>query len=173
LIGALLDLNRFVTVAYLLGVSAGFAIVCGIFALYGRRDRALASRMRQRLLNLGISSALLAVVCLPILLRNWRAIHGYYVVGHAVGDEKYVRAALLGIHDLQGHLSFYPNSIIQNHLGNVFLWVAGIAIGCGLATRLWGLWGRHWREKPTIRREKLFHYKSFFWRERFSGRSSS
>jgi hypothetical protein len=162
LIGAFLVLNRFVTVAYLLGVSAGFAIVCGIFALYGRRDRALASRMRQRLLNLGISSAVLAAVCLPILIRNWRAIHGYYVVGHAVGDEKYVRAALLGIHDLQGHLSFYPNSIIQDHLGNIFLWVAGIAIGCGLATRLWALWGRKWREKPTTRRDETFPLQIIF-----------
>jgi hypothetical protein len=162
LIGAFLVLNRFVTVAYLLGVSGGFAIVCGIFAFYGRRDRALASRMRQRLLNLGISSALLAAVCLPILLRNWRAIHGYYVVGHAVGDEKYVRAALLGIHDLQGHLSFYPNSIIQDHLGSIFLWVSGIAIGCGLATRLWGLWGPHRGEKPTTWRDETFSLQIIF-----------
>jgi hypothetical protein len=162
LIGAFLVLNRFVTIAYLLGVSAGFAIVCGIFAFYGRRDAALASRMRQRLLNLGISSALLAAVCLPILLRNWRAIHGYYVVGHAVGDEKYVRAALLGIHDLQGHLSFYPNSIIQDHLGRIFLWASGIAIGCALTTRLWGFWGRHWREKPTTRRDETFPLQIIF-----------
>jgi hypothetical protein len=162
LVGAFLVLNRFVTVAYLLGVSAGFAIVCGIFALYGRRDRALASRMRQRLLNLGISSALLIAVGAPILVRNWRAIHGYYVVGHAVGDEKYVRAALLGIHDLQGHLSFYPNSIVQDHLGNIFLWVSAIAIGCGLAARLWELWGRHGREKPATRRDETFPLQIIF-----------
>lgn len=162
LIGAFLVLNRFVTVAYLLGVSAGLAIVYCIFLFYGRRDRALASRMRQRLLNLGISSALLVAVCLPILLRNWRAIHGYYVVGHAVGDEKYVRAALLGIHDLQGHLSFYPNSIIQDHLGNIFLWVSGIAIGCGLATRLWGLWGSNWREEEPTRRDETFILQIIF-----------
>jgi hypothetical protein len=162
LIGAFLVLNRFVTVAYLLGVSAGFAIVCGIFALYGHKDRALASRMRQRLLNLGISSALLVAICLPILLRNWRAIHGYYVVGHAVGDEKNVRAALLGIHDLQGHLSFYPTSIAQDHLGSIFLWVSGIAIGCGLATRVWGLWGRNRRAKPTTRRDETFPLQIIF-----------
>jgi hypothetical protein len=162
LIGAYLVLNRFVTVAYLLGVSCGFAIVCGAFALYGRRDRLLASRMRQRLLNLGLSSALLIVVCVPILLRNWRAIHGYYVVGHAVGEEKYVRAALLGIHDLQGHLSFYPNSIIQDHLGNIFLWVSGIGIGCGLASRLWGLWRRNLREKPATRRDETFPLQIIF-----------
>jgi hypothetical protein len=162
LIGAFLVLNRFVTVTYLLGVSVGFAIVCGIFVFYGRKDRALASRMRQRLLNLGISSALLVVICLPILLLNWRAIHGYYVVGHAVGDEKYVRAALLGIHDLQGHLSFYPNSIAQDHLGNVFLWVSCIAIGCGLATRLWWLRRRNRRAKPPTRRDETFPLQIIF-----------
>ena len=162
MLGAFLVLNRFVTVAYLLGVSGGFAIVCGIFALNGRKDRALVGRLRQRLVNLGISSALLVAVCVPILLRNWRAIHGYYVAGHAVGEEKYVRAALLGIHDLQGHLSFYPNSIMQDHLGNIFLCVSGIAIGCGLTTRLWAHWGRLWREKPPTRRDETFLLEIIF-----------
>ena len=60
--------------------------------------------MRRRLLNLGLSTALLIAACLPILIHNWRAIEGYYVLNHAVGEEKYVRAALLGIKDLQGYL---------------------------------------------------------------------
>jgi hypothetical protein len=159
LIGAYLVLNRFVTVTYLLGVSSGFAIVCGAVALYWRRDVALAFRMRQRLLNLGLSSALLVVVCVPIMLHNWHAIHGYYVVGHAVGEEKYVRAALLGIHDLQGHLSFYPNSIAQDHLGRVFLWVSAIAIGCGVAARLLG---RNLRQPPVARRDETFSLQIIF-----------
>jgi hypothetical protein len=138
LIGAFLVLNRFVTFTYLLGVSAGFALFCGAIALFWRKDADLVSRTRRRLLNLGLSTALLIVVAVPILIRNWRAIEGYYVVGHAVGEEKYVRAALLGIFDLYGHLSYYPNSITKDHLGRDFLWVSALAIGCGLASRFLG-----------------------------------
>jgi hypothetical protein len=159
LIGAFLVLNRFVTVTYLLGVSAGFGLICGLIAIFWRRDGALVSRMRQRLFNLGLSTALLLVVVVPVLLRNWRAIQGYYVVGHAVGEEKYVRAALLGIHDLQGHLTFYPNSIVHDHLGRIFLWASALAIGCGLATRLFG---HNLREKPSTRRDETFPLQIIF-----------
>ena len=96
---------------------------------------------------------------MPILLHNWRAIDGYYVVNHAVGEEKYVRAAVLGINDLQGHLSFYPNSIIQDHLGRIFLWASAIAIGCGLATLLLG---RSLREEPATRRDETFLLQIIF-----------
>ena len=52
------------------------------------------------------------------------------------GQEKYIRAAELGIKDLAGHLSFYPKSVVQDHLGKIFLWGAAIAIASGLAARL-------------------------------------
>jgi hypothetical protein len=159
LIGAFLVLNRFVTVTYLFGVSGGFAMVCGIIAIFRRKDDNLVSRMQRRLLNLGLSSAVLIVVSVPILLHNWRAIDGYYVLNHVVGEEKYVRAAALGISDLQGHLSFYPNSIIQDHLGRIFFRASTIAIGCGLAIRLLGrgLW-----ENPATRRDETFLLQIIF-----------
>jgi hypothetical protein len=152
-IGAFLVLNRFVTVTYLFGVSAGFALICGTVILFSHKDADLVSRMRQRLFNLGLSTVVLSIVTVPILILNWRAIHGYYVVNHVVGEERYVRAALLGINDLQGHLSYYPNSIIQDHLGEMFLWASAIAIGCALAARLLG--GKSWEEMANRRDETL------------------
>ena len=116
LIGIFLVLNRFVTLAYLLGVSAGFAIVCAAIAIFWRSDPELAFRMRRRLWHLGLSTGLLILVVAPILIRNWESIHGYYVVNHVLGEEKYVRAAQLGIKDLAGHLTYYPKSIFQDHL---------------------------------------------------------
>jgi hypothetical protein len=151
LIGTFLVLNRFVTFTYLIGVSAGFALFCGIIPLCWRKDAEMVLRLRERLLNLGLSTALLIVLVVPILIHNWKAIEGYYVVGHAVGDEKYVRAALLGIYDLYGHLSYYPHSIIKDHLGRTFLWAAAITIGCGLVT---GFLGRASRKEPTTRRDE-------------------
>jgi len=136
LAGALLVLNRFVTLPYLLGVSAGLAVVCGIFAIFGRHDTELPSRMNCRFRGLGISTGLLIAIVLPILIRNWNAIHGYYVIGHVLGGEKYVRAAELGLKDLAGHLTFYPKSVVQDHLGKIFAWESAIVIACALAARL-------------------------------------
>ena len=87
LIGTFLVLNRFVTFTYLVGVSAGFALFCGIIARW-RKDAEVVLRLRERLLNLGLSTALLIILVVPMLIHNWKAIEGYYVVGHAVGDEK-------------------------------------------------------------------------------------
>jgi hypothetical protein len=70
LIGAFLVLNRFVTVTYLLEVSAGFGLICGLIAIFLRRDGALVTRMRRRLFNLGLSTALLLVVVVPVLVHN-------------------------------------------------------------------------------------------------------
>jgi len=136
LIGAFLVLNRFLTVTYLLGVSAGFAVACGILAIFWRSDPELAFRMRCRFRLLGLSTGLLIIVAVPILIHNWNAIYGYYVPQHAVGEEKYIRAAEHGIKDLAGHLSFYPKSVVQDHLGKIFLWGSALAIACGLAARL-------------------------------------
>ena len=141
LIGAFLGLNRFVTVVYLLGVLVGFALVCGIVLLGWHRQTDLMSRMRRRLWHLGLSAGVLLILVAPVLIRNWRAIHGYYVIGHAVGEEKEVRAAELGIKDLPGHLSFYPRSIFEDHLGKIFVWGSGIVIVCALAARLLTLFG--------------------------------
>ncbi len=160
LIGAFLVLNRFVTVAYLLGVSAGFALFCGIIALFWRRDADLVSRMRRRLLNLGLSTALLMVVTVPILLHNWRAIEGYYVVGHAVGEEKYVRAAVAG-HQRSAGTSrhFIPNRSSRIIWGRIFLRASAIAIACGLASRLVR---RNSREEPAVGRDETFLLQIIF-----------
>jgi len=136
IIGAFLVLNRFLTVVYLIGVVAGFAGVCIAIALLWRANRDLNRRMRIRLGNLGLSFGILAIIVAPILIINWPAIHDYYVIGHAVGNEKYIRAEELGIRSLIDHLLFYPNSILTYHWGSTFLWASAIAIAGGLIARL-------------------------------------
>jgi hypothetical protein len=150
LIGAFLVLNRFVTVVYLLGVLVGFALVCGIILLGWRRQADLISHMRRRLRHLGLSAGVLLILVAPLLIRNWSAIHAYYVMGHAFGEEKEIRAAVLGIKDLRGHLSFYPRSIFEDHLGKTFVWGSGIVIVCALAARFLSLFGNK-TEKPKRR----------------------
>ena len=86
-----------------------------------------------------------------------------------LGEEKEVRAAVLGLHDLAGHLSFYPNSIVKDHLGKIFFWGSAIAIGSGLAARL----AIRARDSPEIRRHDTTRrscFRFFFWPELCCGR---
>jgi hypothetical protein len=53
-----------------------------------------------------------------------------------VSDEKYIRASELGIHELAGHLLFYPFSILRDHWGPTFLCAAALAILAAVVLRL-------------------------------------
>jgi hypothetical protein len=134
LIAAFLVLHRFLTIVYLLGVSVGFAAICVGIAFLLRRDTDLVVRCKHRLFNMGLSLGTLLIVTTPIL--NWKAICDYYVAAHVFSNEKNVRATQVGIHDLAGHLFFYPRSILVDHLGSIFLWASGVAIAGGAAARL-------------------------------------
>jgi hypothetical protein len=136
IIGSILVLNRSLTTAYLMGVSIGTVVVFLIALVARRADTSLVIRMRRRLANVGISTGLLAIIIAPYLIHNWTAIHAYYILGHGISAEKYVRARESGIHDLAGHLLYYPNSIIRDHLGPAFLWAAAIALFAAVLLRL-------------------------------------
>jgi hypothetical protein len=137
LVGGFLVLHRFLTIVYLLGVYAGFATVCAIIiGLLDRGDAALISRLRRRLKNLGFSFAALFFLAGPILLLNSRSFWNYYFIGHVVSDEKYIRAKEAGVHDLIGHLLFYPRSIFHDHLGQAFFLACLIAIAGSIAASI-------------------------------------
>jgi hypothetical protein len=135
-IGSILVLNRFLTISYLSGVSLGTLAVLVIITAVKRADAGLVIRMRRRLSNFGIYFGIFTAIVAPFLIRNWPAIHEYYVVGHGISAEKEVRALELGIHDLAGHLLFYPSSVIRDHWGPAFLWAAALAILAAIGLRL-------------------------------------
>jgi len=136
LISAFLVLNRFLTISYVLGVCAGFIAVSTAISIFQPGKTALARRMWTRLCNTGLSLGILTIIVVPILVLNWTAIHDYYVIGHALGDEKYVRAREAGITDLAGYLLYYPKTILFYHWGPTFLWGSAIVMIGGLAARL-------------------------------------
>ena len=137
LLAAFLVLNRFLTVIYIVGVLAGFAGVCVVIWFRERRNVELVCRMKQRLLNLGLSAALLAAIAGPVLFNNRKAIYGKYVVAQFF-HEKDIRAREFGIVGLSGHLLYYPVSILRDHLGVTFLWASALCIVCALGTRFFG-----------------------------------
>jgi hypothetical protein len=130
LIGAILVLNRFLTLVYLLGVSGGFAVFCVAVVFLRRRDSDLTQRMSRRLHNLVLSVGVLVIIVTPFLIRSWREIFEYYGVGHILSDVKAVRAHQTGLNSLADHLLFYPNSILRDQWGlNFILGVAIVLIG--------------------------------------------
>jgi hypothetical protein len=161
LIGGFLVLHRFLTIVYLLGVCAGFAGVCLAVGFLWRTDVDLASRMWRRFYNLSLSAAVIVIIGAPILILNWPAIHNYYVVGHVVSNEKYIRAAELGIRDTVGHLLFYPESIVRDHWGQTFLLGSAITIAGCLAARCFGSAGSS-GIKPASYRDETFLLQVFF-----------
>jgi hypothetical protein len=161
LIGGFLVLHRFVTVVYLLGVCAGFAGVCVAVRLLRRADADLSGRMWRRFCNLSLSAGVIIIIGAPILILNWPAIHNYYVVGHLVGNEKYIRAAEVGIRDPVGHLLYYPKSIIWDHLGQTFLFGSAITIAGGVAARCFGRSG-NFGDKPASYRDETFLLQVIF-----------
>jgi hypothetical protein len=136
LIGALLVANRFLTITYLVGISTGFGLVCLILAWLRRTNRKRVQRMKQRVINISVSLAALGLISLPILINNRQAIHDYYVVNHVLNDQKNIRAKAAGIHDVLGHFLYYPQSIVNHHLGSMFLWAGCITIAGVLVVKL-------------------------------------
>jgi len=159
LIGAFLVLHRFFTVIYLVGVSAGFAGVCVAVGLLRRTEADLAPRMRRRLYNLSLSACVIIIIAAPILILNWPAIRNYYVVGHVLSNEKYIRAAELGIRDTVGHLLFYPESVVRDHWGHIFLFASATLVAGGVAARCFGRSGSF---KPASYRDETFLLQVFF-----------
>jgi hypothetical protein len=134
--GSILVLNRFLTISYLLGVNLGTLAVLVITIALRRANTGLVARMRRRLTNFGISFGLFSVIVGPFLIRNWAAIHDYYVFGHGISAEKEVRAEELGVHDLVGHLLFYPTSVIRDHWGLAFFCATALAFLVAIVIRL-------------------------------------
>jgi hypothetical protein len=128
LIGGFLVLHRFLTIVYLLGVCAGFAVFCLAVAYLWRADSNFVQRMRSRLCNLGLFVGVLTAISAPFFIRNWESIFNYYVIGHGVSAEKEAYARQLGINGLTDHLLFYPLSILRDHWGSIFLLGSAIAI---------------------------------------------
>ncbi|HYY27473.1 MAG TPA: hypothetical protein VE860_06005 [Chthoniobacterales bacterium] len=133
--GSILVLNRFLTITYLLGVSLGILALLVIIIAVKRGDTGLVTRMRRRLSNFGIYFGLSAIIVAPFLVRCWGPIHDYYVFGHGISAEKEIRALELGVHDLAGHLLFYPISVIRDHLGPAFFCAAALAILAAVVLR--------------------------------------
>src|SRR5258707_388772 len=131
-VGILLVYSRFFTIIFVGGGLGHLLAInaCGIWRSSSPYRTAVAAR---RIRNILLSGTIIAAICGARLFLSRAAIYDYYVVGHVLGEEKFIRAHELGLYAVAGHLFYYPKSIIEKHIGLLTFLIAG-------ALEAWSLW---------------------------------
>jgi hypothetical protein len=124
-----LALMRFITLVYLAGIAAGLALLFAV-RWWWRRDEGRGTEAR-RLGGLVLAGVAVASLTLPVLWERRQVLKDYYVVGHLTGEEKNIRGQKTG-----NRFAYYPESLVSNHAGPVFLRLAGGALALAAALRL-------------------------------------
>jgi hypothetical protein len=122
---------RFLAILY---VGAVLVSLLGILLSVTLRRPSAESRIaRRRIGNLLAAGTVIVLFAAPLLYSARDAIYNYYIIGHVLGEEKYIRAQELGLHSVAGHLLYYPRSIFHDHLNwsrRFWLTVAILVAGC-------------------------------------------
>src|SRR6266404_4152465 len=131
-VGILLVYSRFFTIIYVGGV-LGTLLAINTYGIWRNPSPYLTAVAARRIRNILLSGTIIAVVCGARLFLSRAAIYDYYVVGHVLGEEKFIRAHELGLYTIADHLFYYPKSIIETHVGRLTFLMAG-------ALAAWSLW---------------------------------
>jgi hypothetical protein len=121
---------RFFTIIYVGGVLSGLLVynLYGIWRAASTNESAVAIR---RARNVVLSGAIIAAICLPRLYLSRDAIYAYYMVGHVLGEEKFIRAHEMGLYSVTDHLFYYPKSLLK-HVGVLTFLMAGALAGSSM-----------------------------------------
>jgi hypothetical protein len=122
-IAAHLIIMRFFVVLYFAGIMFGLLLFAGLSLRSPFPARRAIAKKRIR--NIVIAGSLTALLVLPLLFLARETIYNYYVIGHVIGVEKYIRADQFGLHGLLDHVLYYPNSLSE-HVGRLVFIAAAI-----------------------------------------------
>jgi hypothetical protein len=120
-------ITRSLTSVYLGGLLGLWVAVLLVRALRAPDGAARADRKRG-LKGAVLCAACLALLGLPSLALRARSLWSYYVLGHVVGPESAVHAALSGVRNLAQAVAYYPRSLVFSHAGLWFVWLAAGAL---------------------------------------------
>lgn len=109
LIAIYLILIRHLTAAYVLSITLTLLIYLFLFDKENRNSR---------IKNIMLFCAIIAIGTLPFLWLAKDDIYNYYIVGHTLNNEKFVRALQVGVSNFTSNLLFYPRTLIKSHLGS-------------------------------------------------------
>jgi len=147
-VGILLVYSRFFTIIYVGGV-LGTLLAINTYGIWRNPSPYLTAVAARRIRNILLSGTIIAVVCGARLFLSRAAIYDYYVVGHVLGEEKFIRAHELGLYTIADHLFYYPKSILEKHVGLLTLLMAGALAG-------WSLWSDRVTTSELFTRPRRF-----------------
>jgi hypothetical protein len=147
-VGILLVYSRFFTIIYVGGV-LGALLAINTYGIWRNPSPYRTAVAARRIRNILLSGTIIAAICGARLFLSRAAIYDYYVVGHVLGEEKFIRAHELGIYTVAGHLLYYPKSIIEKHVGLLTLLMAGALAG-------WSLWSDRVTTSELFTRPRRF-----------------
>lgn len=135
LIGSILVFTRTFSLIYLTAIWACFSAILAVLLILKKMP---SSQIVPRLKNIFISFVLICLFTSPFLWLVRKPIYNYYFVGHLSGIEKNIRAQEWGNHTLMDHIQFYPNSILQHHIGrNSAIHMLLIVVFCFLVNKFY------------------------------------
>jgi hypothetical protein len=130
-LGILLVYSRFLTIVYVGGVT-GTLLAINMYGIWRNPSPYRTAVAARRIRNILLSSTIIAAICGARLFLSRTALYDYYVIGHVLGEEKFIRAHELGLYTIADHLFYYPKSILK-HVGLLTFLMAGALAG-------WSLW---------------------------------
>jgi hypothetical protein len=93
--------------------------IFGLFFIYFFiRDKLYKCKISKQSINSGLFLIFILAISIIYIFFNWQAILDYYVFGHFVGSEKYIRAKEVGVTSFASNLLYYPRSVMQ-HVGSL------------------------------------------------------
>ena len=133
--GAILATFRLITVVYLFGALAAYFAF--LLLQFWRLQHDVAGRraVARQVKGLLGGAAVLAAVTGPVLWQRRHAIADYYVREHVTGHDKDLRALVAGNTTWERILSFYPRSLLYDHLGATFVVLSSVVLALSFARR--------------------------------------
>lgn len=114
LVGVYLILLRYIAATFIFGT---LSLLFGLFLIYYYRNKSEISIVKLRIKNIFISGTATLFCILPFLWNSRAAIYHYYIAGHFLTNEKYIRAAQVGVVNFITNIQYYPYSIFKDHIG--------------------------------------------------------
>ena len=123
-----LILLRFITSIYMLSIFWPLVFYFLFIINTSKPDAIGLKENKIRLKNLTLMTVFLTGIVLLYVLINREVLYNYYMVGHLLGSEKFIRAKELGVTNLLSSISFYPKSIYNDQLGRFWFKLSLISL---------------------------------------------
>ena len=122
LMACLTILLRTITLVYFSGIIACLLVYLLFKQIKGfHAQTVIHKENKTRLVNLILFCVSIAIIAVPWVWMNKEALYNYYVVGHILNGEKYIRALEAGITNTWQSIFYYSHSLLFIHIGNLAL----------------------------------------------------